>query len=199
MVMKICTACLENLPLAEFYVRKISNDGLTSNCKKCLSAKHKLKYAANRTELLQKAKTRYDEKRDSILAYQKQFYQNNAEKIKEYGRNYSSKNREVITEKRRTYHSNWSKKNAYKICEYTARRYIAKRKATLLNVELWKIREFYIQAEQLTKSTGIKHHVDHIVPIISKIVCGLHNHYNLQVITATENQIKSNHRWPDMP
>ncbi len=41
--------------------------------------------------------------------------------------------------------------------------------------------------------------VDHIVPLSSKLVCGLHTHTNLQVITCRENQAKGNHFWPGMP
>lgn len=47
-------------------------------------------------------------------------------------------------------------------------------------------------AERLTRETGIPHQVDHIVPLQSKIVCGLHVEHNLRVITATENARKKN-------
>ena len=60
------------------------------------------------------------------------------------------------------------------------------------------IKEAYALAQLRTKVMGFKWHVDHIVPLTSKVVCGLHTHDNLQVIPMLENSKKSNRWWPDM-
>lgn len=53
-----------------------------------------------------------------------------------------------------------------------------------------KMKEVYLQAAQLTISTGIKHHVHHIVPLLefSDFVCGLHCENNLTILTEEEHQ-----------
>ncbi len=55
------------------------------------------------------------------------------------------------------------------------------------------IEEMYVKARMLTISTGIKHEVDHIVPIKGNTVSGLHVEYNLQILTKQENRDKWNY------
>ncbi len=55
-----------------------------------------------------------------------------------------------------------------------------------------QIQRFYLEAWRLTMNTGIVHHVDHIVPLKSPTVCGLHVHTNLRVVQKTDNLKKGN-------
>jgi hypothetical protein len=59
------------------------------------------------------------------------------------------------------------------------------------------IRQLYLEAQHLTKLTGERYVVDHIYPLISEEVCGLHALKNLRIMTQAENLIKSN-KMPDL-
>ena len=78
-------------------------------------------------------------------------------------------------------------------------KYAAKKGATPSWGDKAAIEEFYKAAQLLTKLTGTKWQVDHIVPLRHPLVQGLHVEFNLQVIPAEQNNKKNNKWWPDTP
>lgn len=148
---------------------------------------------------------KYDEKnRDKRNAYAKQYRKDNPEKIKELAKSWAEQNPEKIkgyavkaakawNERNPDYHSNFYKANKERYVAARARRRAAQESATptwLTAIDKAMIQEMYDVSEARYIQTGIKHHVDHIVPINGKGVSGMHVPWNLQVITAHENLSK---------
>ncbi|HEY2010530.1 MAG TPA: hypothetical protein VGH23_16190 [Rhizomicrobium sp.] len=88
--------------------------------------------------------------------------------------------------------SRYAKANRSKVTAHTARYRARKFNATPAWVDLQEIGSVYAEASRLTRETGTAHHVDHIVPLRGRNVCGLHVPWNLQVIPAVENRRKGN-------
>ena len=55
-----------------------------------------------------------------------------------------------------------------------------------------EIKAIYKEAKDLERLTGVAYHVDHIMPLINRYLCGLHVPWNLRAIPASENMSKSN-------
>jgi hypothetical protein len=112
-------------------------------------------------------------------------------KNKNYKNEYMAKNPDQ-REKARKYALEWQKKNPGKVRARNALRKKSVKNATPSWVNKEKIVEYYDKACEMQRIEGIKYHVDHIVPLRGKKVCGLHVPWNLQIIKAKDNLVKGN-------
>ena len=128
--------------------------------------------------------------------YNKIWSKKNKDKVKEINRLYRLKNKEKIKEINRLYRLN--NKDKVKKTKRLSRlkkphiqiAYVAKRRSLKLNASpkfanIDKIKEIY-------KNCPKGYHVDHIIPLNNKLVCGLHVEWNLQYLPSKENLSKSN-------
>ncbi len=123
----------------------------------------------------------------------------NKKKLTDAKREYYQKNKPDIEQKKKEYtEKNRGKLNAYWAFAGAKRR-AAVRKATPAWSDENKIKWIYRHASLLNCWPGEKIHVDHIVPLTSDVVCGLHCEDNLQLLGLSENSSKGNYYWPDMP
>ena len=76
--------------------------------------------------------------------------------------------------------------------ESTRRRRAAKGLQTPKWADLDKIRSIYESARVLGEKFGVTYHVDHIIPLNGKDICGLHVENNLQLLECSLNLSKGN-------
>ena len=86
----------------------------------------------------------------------------------------------------------WAKENPEKHNARCAARRAAKLQRTPAWADLEAIARIYAQARLMTIVTGWPHHVDHIIPLRGRSVCGLHVESNLQILPDDKNFEKSN-------
>jgi len=162
--------------------------------------KHKNKkyYEDNKILILSKMKAYRDSNQEIIRERKKKY--NKTEKAKELSRKrnkkYYYKNKDLLSKKHKEYYYNnlekiylikkktRQKRKALDLA-YVRMRQANKIKATPKWANLEKIKQIYLNCPS-------GYHVDHIIPLNNKSVCGLHVEYNLQYLTARENIKKSN-------
>lgn len=167
--LKKCNVCFEIKPYADFSGNKASKDGRNYTCRECANAR----LAQHRA--------------DNPDGFDK-WYQRNKEHRDQYASQYRLERK---AELRQNYKA-WKRANPGIVAANVAKRVAVKLRATPPWCDLIAVRRFYQDAAALTRSTGIRHEVDHIVPLRSRIVCGLHVPCNLQVLTRADNLKKSN-------
>lgn len=148
-------------------------------------------------ERLRKSKAAYHVKNaEKINARSRTWYAENKERVAERSAHLYSKYKRCYSEKARhaylknkdrmlARNSEWRKANRGLMRAYFRAYELAKINRTPPWSETAAIREFY-------KNRPDGHHVDHIVPLMGKNVCGLHVLANLQYLPAVENLSKGN-------
>ena len=162
---KVCTTCKQTKPLSEYSPRRDRPLGVHYSCKVCLAEKAKV-YRKNK-ELTEAQKERA---RKASAEWRKQ----NPEWNKRIKQEWAVLNRDKRNAAGKRYEQ---RKN--------------KRTPSWLTEEHHKeIHTFYWLAQDLKKVTGSTYHVDHIVPLNGKHVCGLHVPWNLQILPEDLNLSK---------
>lgn len=206
---KRCYKCESTLALTLFGRDKSRADGFNPICKPCASEKAKEQRLLN-PEGAAVSHARYRAKnKDSIAEYCREKYR---KKIESIGREahandvkaWRSRNPEKGAEGAAQYRArigrdliNERQNSRNKMNPERRRQHDAKIRAKRLKrCVAWaddaQIAAIYDLAEALTRSTGVKHHVDHEIPLVGKLVSGLHVHQNLCAIPAVTNMQKGN-------
>lgn len=200
--MKKCTKCEVAKPLDAFYGDSQKNDGLESQCKSCRRLTSKAyrdkksaskpprppnKYA-NSTEKARAWRERNQAAHQASIARR--------DKTKQRVANKRWRLKNIEAQRART--GLWAKENPALAAAAAARRRAQRKRAIpswadkSLTTDMYKLAAVY-------REFGFSVSVDHIVPLQSRFVCGLHTPANLQILPSLENSSKRNLWWPDMP
>lgn len=183
---KVCRKCGATKLIGSFEKKNTCRGGYSHRCINCASS-YKLAWA-HRTGQNQRRKAYFDTYNKTAIANErkKKWKLENPEKNAAINRQWRQSN----PEKQCQYAKNYAKKYPHRVNERNARRRLFEKAAMPQWADKKKIRAIYKQAENMTKDTGIKYQVDHIIPLRGKTVCGLHVESNLQILTINENSRK---------
>lgn len=171
----------EVCPRGHIAKRSVSN----WECRACVDARKAAKRAADPEPARARDRARQN---DTKRAQARASYARNADKRRAYDRNrYHNDPKRKCWQKDQA--NDWWKANKGKKNFMVSRRRAWVKQATpgwLTAEHLSEIRAIYQEAAARIGEW----HVDHIVPLRGKTVCGLHVPWNLQILTGSENRTK---------
>lgn len=154
---------------------------------------------------LQKSKEWIKENPDKVKANKKRYAKKHSKtivlKVKKWGKENPDKVRQNQRNSRKRHKlkrlvtaRRWRLINKHKVKSYDAERRIKALNASLFKTELtdFVLEEAFKLNILREKITGFRWHMDHVIPLQSKTVCGLHVWNNFQCLPQSMNNYKSN-------
>lgn len=162
-------------------------------------------YAANTDKIAELRRAHYAVNKDKVAERKRAYYAANKGEVAERNRAYYEANRSKLAGQKRAYRqANPEKFRAYvQANPEKFRAQAAKRRATKLQAtpswfdefDQLAMEEAHDLARLREEATGAPWHVDHMLPLQGRTVCGLHVANNIQVIPASLNIAKGNKPW----
>ena len=221
-----CSKCGVYKPWDEYH-KGVGRNGKNTRCKECARAdalkgfyakhEHNLevnaKYRAENREAINKRTSEYkkahpeDNRRNARADYHrnaearkaaaKAWCQANPEKVAAGMRRKKDKKPERYKEIQRGANKRFRDKHPEKVAEREQKRRASKRQAMPVWANRTEILSIFKMARAIRDASGLKYHVDHVVPLQHELVCGLHVTANLRIVCASDNLQKHNKFDPD--
>lgn len=180
-------------------LRRVS-DNRCLECSKEQAAKYRSNHAE---EVSRRARQFREDNRDFIRERERRYYNENLEDYRNTGLRYRRKNRKKAKRKAKEYYDTntehcrkvrreYARNNRGRLNALESKRRAQKIKATPAWADHEAMVKIYEECKRITDATGEQYHVDHIIPLQSDIVCGLHCEDNLRIIPKEDNLRKRN-------
>ena len=173
--MRTCNVCKVEQSLDNFHNCKSFPLGKVYTCKVCAKLKSISWNAENKERKALAGKKHYEENKEAYIK-------------RAVEANWQGNNREKTNLRAKQHRESNPGESRARVAQRRAMRI----KATPLWADLEQIKRIYTLCAKVSERTGVLHHVDHIIPLKGKNICGLHVEKNLRIIPAKMNLEKSN-------
>ena len=218
-MLKACTSCHVEKPATTDFWHKLKRGkfGLNSVCTECRTAREaKRRTAPEYAEYYRAWKAANPDKVQANAARyaasgrkaeaDRKYREANADDLRAKKLAYREANREAHRKRRAAYRERnlemarrrgreWNRANPAKVLANVRVYQSTKARRTppwLTTQDRQEMARLYQLARDLTASTGVRHEVDHVVPLRGRTACGLHVPWNLRVVPAVINRRKGN-------